>query len=316
VDIFFVISGFVMTISLPGLAGKSNKAGVFLWRRFTRIVPLYWAALTLRIAQITLKPTAALDSVLTPWRIAASYLFIPARNGNGEMFPLVTVGWTLNYEVFFYLLFAGALVLNISPLAFLTPILTALALVGMARPAGWPDFTALASTIVIEFLYGVLLAHLATRRRLPGNALAALLLVGGFLTLLLMPGAPAPWGFLAWGLPAAAIVVGAVALEDKLGGRLPKWLLAAGDASYALYLSHTFLLFYIGNTITGMHITGAPALAGAIVLSLAVSFPAAVLVHRYLEKPLMNLFTRRREPAEEKFELPDPQLAPVLVEEV
>src|ERR1700677_861510 len=56
VDIFFVISGFVMAISLPGLAGRKNKAGVFLWRRFARIVPLYWMALTAKLAIMRLKP--------------------------------------------------------------------------------------------------------------------------------------------------------------------------------------------------------------------------------------------------------------------
>jgi peptidoglycan/LPS O-acetylase OafA/YrhL len=295
VDIFFVISGFVMAISLPGLAGRRNKAGVFLWRRFRRIVPLYWAALTLRVVQLTVRPTTALDLILTPWRVVASYLFIPARNGNGEMFPVVTVGWTLNYEVFFYLLFATALALNISPLAFLTPCLTALALVGVARPATWPDFTALASTLVIEFLLGVVLAHVATRGKPPGKVAGAVLLFGGFLALLLMPEARAPWGFLAWGLPAAAVVTGAVALEGEWGGRLPGWLLEAGDASYALYISHTFILPYLIDAMAWMHMTGGTALATAIVAGLAVSFPAAVVVHRYVELPLMDLFKKKRE---------------------
>jgi exopolysaccharide production protein ExoZ len=276
-------------------------------------VPLYWAALTVSIAQIALQPPAALGALLTPWRIAASYLFIPAKNGNGEMYPLLTVGWTLNYEAFFYLLFAAALALDVSPLAFLAPILTALALVGTVRPDTWPDFTSLASPQVIEFLYGVVLAHLATRRKLPGKALGALLLGGGFLALLLMPEPPAPWGFLEWGLPAAAMVAGAVALEDALGRRLPKWLLEAGDASYALYLSHIFLLPAMVYIVGRLRVTGAPALAAAAVLGLAITFPAAILVHRLVEKPLMNLFKRRRQ-AGETFEGLGTNMAPVAVE--
>ena len=212
VDIFFVISGFVMAISLPGLAGKENKAGVFLWRRFTRIVPLYWAALTVQLAQIKLNPAMAAQNILTPWRVAASYLFIPARNGKGDMYPLITVGWTLNYEVFFYLLFACALMLNVSPLAFLTPVLGAVALLGLVRTQAWPDCTSLLSPVVIEFLFGVILAHFALRRKLPGKALAAVLLVGGFISLMLMPEVPSPWGYLAWGLSATAVVTGAVGL--------------------------------------------------------------------------------------------------------
>jgi len=296
VDIFFAISGFVMAISLPGLAGKSNKAGVFLWRRFTRIVPLYWGATTLKLVLLKLRPAGGAGApVLTPWRIAASYLFIPARNWKGEMFPVMDAGWTLNYEVFFYLLFAAALALNISPLAFLTPCLTAVALLGMARPASWPDATSLASPLVIEFLYGVILAHLAMRRKLPGNFSAAILLVGGFLTLLIMPQTSAEWRFIPWGVPAAAIVAGAVALEGKLGSLMPKWLLEAGDASYALYLVHTLLLPLIGSVVGRFHLKGPVGLAAVITLGMGISLPAAVLVHRLVEKPLIALLKKKRQ---------------------
>jgi peptidoglycan/LPS O-acetylase OafA/YrhL len=315
VDIFFVISGFVMTISLPGLAGKPNRAGVFLWRRFTRIVPLYWAALTVQLAQIKFDRAVALDNILTPWRVAASYLFIPARNGKGGMFPLITVGWTLNYEVFFYLLFACALVLDVSPLAFLTPVLAAVALLGLVRTQAWPDCTSLLSPVVIEFLFGVFLAHLALRRRLPGSVVAAALLAGGFAALMGMPEVPSPWGYLAWGLAATAVVAGAVGLEDAIGHRVPRWLLAAGDASFALYLTHNFLLPQVGNLLRAVHITGTPALASSILLSLAVSFPAALLIHRYLELPLMNLFKKRRQAAPLVISLAVPVMEPVLLEE-
>ena len=295
VDIFFIISGFVMAISLPGLAKKSNKAGVFLWRRFTRIVPLYWGATTLKIAILKVWPSAALNDLGTPWRIITSYLFIPANNGRGEIYPVLEVGWTLSYEVFFYLLFAAALALDLSPLTFLAPCLTGIALVGLLRPDNWPDFTILASTLVIEFLYGVILAELATRRKLPGNRIGMLLLGGGFVALMLIPQAPPQWKFLAWGLPAAAVVAGAVTLEKTYGKRLPGFLLLAGDASYSLYLSHTFIMPLLGNIMRRCHFAGTSALVVSIILGLGISFPVAVLVHLYIEKPLMNLFKKRPE---------------------
>ena len=285
-----------MAISLPGLAGKANKSGVFLWRRFTRIVPLYWGATTAKIAILKLWPSAALNPVGTPWRMLASYLFIPANNGKGEMYPVLDVGWTLSYEIFFYLLFAVAIALDLYPLAFLAPCLTAVALIGMLRPATWPDFTILASTIVIEFLYGVILAHLVTRKKLPGNRVGMLLLGGGFVALMLIPQAPANWKFLAWGLPAAAVVTGAVALEGKYGARAPKWLIEAGEASYALYLSHTFIMPFLGNVLGRLHLPGTVSLTAAIVLGLGISFPVSLLVHRWVEKPLMNLFKKRPNP--------------------
>jgi peptidoglycan/LPS O-acetylase OafA/YrhL len=86
-----------------------------------------------------------------------------------------------------------------------------------------------------------------------------------------------------------------VALEGEWGGRLPGWLLEAGDASYALYISHTFILPYLIDAMAWMHMTGGTALATAIVAGLAVSFPAAVVVHRYVELPLMDLFKKKRE---------------------
>jgi peptidoglycan/LPS O-acetylase OafA/YrhL len=310
VDIFFTISGFVMAISLPGLAGKTNRAGVFLWRRITRIVPLYWGATTLKLLLLKFRPASggAGAPVLTPWRIAASYLFIPARNWRGEMFPVIDAGWTLNYEIFFYLLFAAALALNISPLAFLTPCLTAIALLGMARPAGWPDATSLASPLVLEFLYGVLLAHFAMRRKLPGAAIATILLIGGFVTLMLMPQTSAEWRFIPWGIPAAAVVTGAVALEGRIGGHIPRWLLEAGDASYALYLVHILILPFLGSIMGHLHLKGIAGLAAVITLGLGVSLPASVLVHRFIEKPMMNLFKKKPAPA------PAPAVTPVIAE--
>jgi len=294
VDIFFTISGFVMAISLPGLAGKTNKAGVFLWRRITRIVPLYWGATTVKLLLLKFRPAGGLGApVLTPWRIAASYLFLPARNWRGEMFPVIDAGWTLNYEMFFYLLFASALALNVSPLAFLTPCLTAIAMLGMLRPAGWPDITSLASPLVLEFLYGVILAHFAMRRKLPRAGIAAILLVGGFITLMIMPQTSAAWRFIPWGIPAAAVVTGAVALEGRLGQYIPRWLLAAGDASYALYLVHILILPFLGSVMGHLHLKGVAGLAVVIALGLGVSLPAAVLVHRLIEKPLMLLFKKK-----------------------
>ena len=142
-------------------------------------------------------------------------------------------GWTLNYEVCFCLLFAAALALDLSPMVFLTPCLTGLALLGMVRPATWPDFTSLASPVVLEFLFGVILAHFAARRKLPGKSCAVLLLGGGFLVLMLMPEAPRP-GISGLGTAGRRDCGRRGGTRGQLGGRLPKWLLEAGNASYAL----------------------------------------------------------------------------------
>lgn len=305
-----------MAISLPGLAGRPHKARLFLWRRFTRIVPLYWAAITLKVIQLTIRPSKSLNCLMTPWRVIASYLFIPAKNGAGDYFPIVVVGWTLNFEVFFYLLFAVALALDISPLAFLTPVLTAIAFLGTLRQPSWPDCAAFASPLVLEFLYGVILAHFAMRQTLPGRVWAAILLAGGFIALLLLPAVHSPLGFFGWGPPAFAIVAGAVALEDQLAPYIPKWLRDAGDASYALYLSHGFILPYLGTALARLHLHGSAAMTLAIILGLAISVPVAALVHQFIEKPLLAIFNKRRSTDREGELIPharqfEPPLAPV-----
>jgi peptidoglycan/LPS O-acetylase OafA/YrhL len=297
VDLFFVISGFVMAISLPALAARENRAAVFLKRRIVRVVPLYWTAITFKLWQVWSQPGMAAAEGITRWRIVASYVFIPTRDGKGGMFPIVTVGWTLNFEAFFYLLFAAALAMDIAPLALLTPCLTALALAGVLKTGALWNAAPLASPIVIEFLYGMLIAEVVRRGRAPGRVWGWALLGGGFAALMTMRDVPAPWGSLTWGLSAGAIVLGAVALEDWLGRRLPRWLLGAGDASYAMYLSHTFVLWYVAELLNALHVTGTTALAGAIVLGLAVSYATATVVHRYIEKPLMRLFASKPVPA-------------------
>ena len=312
VDIFFVISGFVMVMSLPGLAGKKNKAGVFLWRRLTRIVPLYWGATTVKFALLKLLPSAAQHPVGTPWHLVASYLFIPARNGIGEVFPMMYEGWTLNYEMLFYVLFTLALALDVYPVVALAPCLTVLAVAGMLRPESWPAFTTLASPLVIEFLFGMILAHVAMRRKLPGAAVAMLLLGAGFAALMTSPMGSAGLRIVTWGLPAGAMVAGAVALERKMGGYLPKWLLEAGDASYALYLSHALVMpVMTQQVLRRLPFHGVGALAVAIVLGFGVSYPVALLIHRHLEKPLMKLLKSRREKPRQAI----PASAAVIVEE-
>jgi exopolysaccharide production protein ExoZ len=91
VDLFFVISGFIMVYTSERLFGQTGAPQRFLARRIIRIVPLYW----------TLTAFAALVLFGFGPNTLGSYLFIPTHRG-----PILTVGWTLNYEMMFYSLFA------------------------------------------------------------------------------------------------------------------------------------------------------------------------------------------------------------------
>lgn len=294
VDIFFVISGFVMAISLPGLAGRANPGGVFLWRRFVRIIPLYWIFTTLKLLRYHFGPQMADQSPGNAWHIIASYLFVPAADSYGAPIPLLAVGWTLNFEMMFYLLFALALILEIAPVVFLIPTLGMIAVVGWFDHPGWPAWTSLASPLVLEFLYGVLLAQLTIQRRLPGLLAASMLFFTGFILILCVPLPLYAARAFVWGWPAAAIVTGIVALEDRLGRSLPKSLLEIGNASYSIYLVHLFVISIVWVAVRRLGLANAPALAAMVVVSLVLSTLAGEIVHRCVELPLMKLLRGKR----------------------
>ena len=109
VDIFFVISGFIMVYASSRWFGSARAPRVFLAHRIARIVPLYWATMMVYLAVLLLTPWLLNSEYLAPHFVIASFLFIPAARPDGLVQPLYSLGWTLNYEMFFYALFAIAI---------------------------------------------------------------------------------------------------------------------------------------------------------------------------------------------------------------
>src|SRR5580658_5421280 len=106
VDVFFVISGFIMW---RVTSGRDVTPGAFLWRRVTRVAPLYWLT-TLAVLAAALVWPGFLPEVRPGWRhLALSLAFIPHLDPRGLPFPTLPPGWTLDYEALFYLTFAAAL---------------------------------------------------------------------------------------------------------------------------------------------------------------------------------------------------------------
>jgi exopolysaccharide production protein ExoZ len=126
VDIFFVISGFVMIISSQSLLTRSDGWKQFGLRRIVRIVPLYWSLLTLKLVTLLLVPSVLRVTHIAPWAIIGSYLFVPSFNHDGDIAPILFVGWTLNFEMFFYLLLAIALKFRLDPFKFVGGVFAAL----------------------------------------------------------------------------------------------------------------------------------------------------------------------------------------------
>ena len=293
VDIFFIISGFVM-VYISGQ--RTMTPASFMRDRIFRIVPLYWI-LTLFIAAVgVLVPSVLQSSAFDPGHLLASLAFLPAVHPvNGGIFPTLQLGWTLNYEMYFYVIFAACLLLP--DRARIAGVLGALAALTVLFSLGSGTTSAFyANPIVFEFGFGVVLGWLyrshpglfAVGR--PGSA-ALLGLIAGFLLLGL--------GYALWpevprlvrvGLPSLLIVAATLVAAGGPRRRVWPFGVLVGDASYSLYLSHTITLSALGQLARRL-VGETPGLAfhllfmaAAVVICVAV----ALLVHRHIDVPLQR----------------------------
>jgi exopolysaccharide production protein ExoZ len=298
VHMFFVISGFVIVYSSAKLLNRPDSSREFFVRRCIRIVPLYWGmSLILLWHGLLVHGTIA-----SPRSIVASFAFIPTPRSNGLMYPLVVVGWTLNYEMFFYSVFAlGLMFLRNLVVAGVSAFFVAIVVLSaLAGPLPQP-FAFWTSAIILEFVTGMLLA-VAYRSGIALAGWGAGSLI--FLGLIGLGLSSYDWHYvprgMAWGAASTLIVAGAV-LGPRLDASRIAWkpLNLLGDASYSLYLIHPFafavprwcfprLVDPIANPCT---------YASLIVLSAVL---VAIAMHLLVEKPvtlaLTRLWSSRMEP--------------------
>jgi len=290
VDIFFVISGFVMVVSSRKLMTQPGGWLVFAKRRLIRVVPLYWLGTTLKVAALLAVPLLVVHAKLSFYQVVTSYLFFPARNAEGGLEPLMGVGWTLNYEMFFYMVFTLALLLRRNIYWFIGVVLGLCAL-GSLLPNIESDALAFYfNSIVIEFFGGMLLARVAATWRLPWWACLAAFVVG--LTMLLALSGLLPFPrFISYGLPALLVVSGVVFGERWLSGRIPVVLLDLGAASYALYLFHPLVAPVAPAVLkrVGLH-AGWISIVACVMISILVSVIVFVVVEQRMTRYLNRRF--------------------------
>jgi exopolysaccharide production protein ExoZ len=262
VALFFVISGFVMVTST---SGQPISPGQFMVRRIIRIVPLYWVV------------TLCWSLINPNWdlaRMIGSLTFVPSRDPASGLArtPVMDLGWTLNFEMFFYTVFALALLLPQRLRLWVVGI--ALALFSQARGlAILPvELAFFADPQLLLFVGGMAIATFDLR--LPGWCAVA-----GFAGLALLPQVTYSQTASVF-VPALAIVLGARGLERHMGRwKLPTLL---GDASYAIYLTHRFVLQGIGLVLASLALPMLPM----VVLLIAGSAGFGIMVHRAVELPL------------------------------
>ena len=144
------------------------------------------------------------------------------------------------------------------------------------------------STLVLEFVFGVVLARAVLRGWELPPAFATFCVIGGFILILAIPETSESSRTLVWGLPALAIVAGAVSLETRIAVLIPHWLLALGDGSYAIYLTHGFVVPVLGVIVAWLHWTNTLAEIVTLAACVAASALGGWLVYVAVEGPMLR----------------------------
>lgn len=252
VDLFFCISGFIMMHITQGEPEKAGRG--FLIKRAIRVVPLYWVATAAMCATLCLLSGYVRTAELRLDVVIKSLLFIPVSivGKNGTLFALYGVGWTLVYEVFFYLLFFVSMKITHK---FRDLLCAAILVFITAIPALFKTnnelFAFYSNSIILEFALGMLACRLLNWRTARMSAepawqtrfflvsLAAVIFAGLFVadgTNFFLGGT----GLVRFGLPTFLFfLLIFVAFENT---KLPGWSTFLGDISYSLYLVHYFVI--------------------------------------------------------------------------
>ena len=300
VDLFFVISGFVMVTVTRGRFGTLKEAARFLWGRLTRIYPTYWFYFFLTLSVFLWKPSWVNTSLHEQADLLASFLLWPTAG-----LPLVMVSWSLVNELWFYVVFT---ILLLFPERVLLPALCSWAAAVLAINVFMDTSTLTPVTRIMthpytcEFIIGSLAALLVRARYiplLPSRLFWAIVIAvgiglfqadaAGVLTTYSLMRA------LVLGVLFGSLLASCVVLEARRSLRIPAFLRLSGDMSYTVYLSHILVLSVIGKI--WLAIGPVSGLADNVVACTAM-FTAVIaygwIGYRLIEKPLVDLSHRLR----------------------
>ena len=252
VDIFFVISGAVMALS----TSERTIAPAFLVRRIERIAPLYWLVTTAKVGALIAVP-AAFALRLDLAHVLTSYAFIPWPDQTGEVHPVVYVGWSLVYEVWFYVLFALCR-FNVRNTAF---AMLTIVVAGV-------------DPLALEFVGG-----LAIGTALKGERWGVPFAV--FAVVAFLPESRACY----WGVPAMLVVA--------IGVRAERWcrfglLSKLGDASYSIYLTHSLVLPTFVGACAALSVPGPAVIATALIAAAGLGHFTRVYIEPALRFPRLT----------------------------
>lgn len=279
VDIFFVLSGFIMWVTTEKRPVGPQE---FMLRRLIRIVPLYWIATAATFVVAMLKPQFFFNADLSIWNLIGSLFFLPVMKDEA-LRPVVEQGWTLSYEMFFYLIFAISLRLpELRRFWFLMAALVTVVVAHYLLPFSYVRiFT---EPIILEFAAGIVIGRLWKQGfRLPFRV-AVGLMIAGFVLLLARDLMAHFDRVVRWGVPAVLLLLGAVFAERERGAPKLAFLQFLGEASYSIYIWHVLT----GIMVTALLLrVGVPHAAQPGFVALG-SLAFAIVCYLYIERPMLR----------------------------
>jgi exopolysaccharide production protein ExoZ len=305
-DIFFVLSGFLISFIHWRDLGHPERLGHYLARRITRIYPTYWLVL-LAVVPVDIMTHTLYDRYDEPLELLKNLFLLPQND------QIIDVCWSLCNELLFYALF-GLMIFNrtagLIAISLWIPAMIARLAVAPHVDTAW--FNLLTYPMNFEFVAGVGAGWLMQRReiRRPGVVLAAGLIVFTVFAIaedhrLLWSNEPHIWfpgvywyvlllRCLGYGMAGVLIITGLSALELQGRIRVPRALLVLGGASYLLYLIHVPALLVLGASERRMHLLRfvPPWLLATTFVALIIA--CTIAVHLAVEKPLLRAVRPRK----------------------
>jgi len=271
VDIFFVISGF-LAIYIQYNNKKNSKQ--IIVSKIARIVPLYWLINFTVISLFLFYPNLFRELIITPlW--ALSSLFFTSQF-LFESRPIVYLGWALEWEMLFVIIFSTIIIFKNEKIVYLLTT-TSIILVSVI----------LNNFILLEFLFGMIVALIYQKKIISTKNALYLLLIGIFFLLLSLNQDIVKINrVIIWGLPSAVILLASINLNQLKN----KTLIFIGNASYSIYLIQVLTIpgFYKFSSIYLINFNYEILFFISIFLSLIFG----VIVYNFIEKPITSLIKK------------------------
>jgi peptidoglycan/LPS O-acetylase OafA/YrhL len=290
VAIFFVISGFIMAMICD------TNPQHFIARRVARIVPLYWL-LTLAVAAMALVAPNLLGRTSVNLAVLLKSLFFIPYKTNGAYFPVLFLGWSLNYEMYFYVLIAGGLLISKRGAAIIAAVVMTLILVAIRVFQFTGAISFYARPIIFEFVAGVFCYYCfrviptraILRLRWPLFFVVGASSLGIIAAAIYVKGGSTP---LVVGAASTVLVLCAVLLDKASLSLRRRSVLLLGDASYVLYLIHPYCQQALNKLLAPSIPILATDTAVGMLFATAITIAVALFVFRYIDNPLHQLFHR------------------------